>query len=96
MIQFYLNIINFIKSKKLLFLGIFILTLYFWDRLFRIRLPRDIPFQSNIFILLFLFIMCSIYVFILYRIFYPPKSFWILQTLTREFKVFIESFQVLD
>lgn len=94
--SFIINLINILKEKKLLFLGIFLFTVYFWDRLIRIRLPRNIPFLSNIFVVLFLFSICCTYIFILYRIFYPPKSQWILQTLIKELTIIRQSFIALD
>nr|NP_062853.1 hypothetical protein PhpooMp08 [Physarum polycephalum]BAB08087.1 unnamed protein product [Physarum polycephalum] len=80
MIDIISRIINLIiKNIHRLFpvFGFILLSLYIWGRYIRNRLPREIPFDLTLLRLIMLIIICSSYIYIIYRLIKPkvPPQF---------------------
>jgi xanthosine utilization system XapX-like protein len=88
-----MNIINMKDNKFyqyiLTLFGLFAIFYYIWFRFLRERLPRDIPFESSLFILLLLGVICGIYLYILLRLCIPkPPNKYIVKLLTIYYELY--------
>lgn len=66
------NLINFLKSKYILaLLGFTFLIYYVWYRFIRERLPKGIPLELSNYSLLFLLLLCILYIYVILRLVKP-------------------------
>ena len=83
--KFLKNLINFITLQTFLKLLAFLIIIWtIWARFIRERLPRDIPFNLNMWSLVLLLYICILYIYIIYRTI-KPKSPGKLQLLLMPF-----------
>lgn len=70
---FLINIKKFIFEYKYIFIGFFIISLYFWNRFFRSRTIKTLPLNFSVLGFAIQLYLCIIYTYIIISLLFPKK-----------------------